>query len=224
MARVAMGAKALQVFAGGLNRLSVWAKHLNDGCCGPDVTPKIDRLNPTINPENALVHTSPYGHRDFWEFANGKVTDREDIIKTINTEGIGAQIELMVIPTFTLLTSVHVAVLAAEPGLAFKLVTRNGTVLPSDQLIKVTETDGGTTCGEVERVQGAADLANIPMTLGAATREHHIGVAGNGGNFALEADVLILEVISVPADPVVGFFNVHVHANYIAPGRSEAAR
>lgn len=235
MARNSMGAKALQLFRGGLNKLSLWAEHIGGACCDPAVTPKIDRLSPTVNPENANIHTNPFGHRDYWHFGTLHDSLREQIIRHINTEGVGAQLEVMILPTFSLLNAVRVDVLAEETGLAFTLKTRNGTALPgttafpgegaeiSGQLIKVTETEGGSGCGEVTRVQSVGAYTGIGA-LGGATRTYMMGVAGQGGEFALEADVLILEVTALPVGGVIGHFDIQVHATYTAPGRSEASR
>lgn len=223
MARNAMSALALQLFRGGLNKLSLWAEHIGGACCDPAVTPRIDRLNPTINPENANVHTNPYGHRDYWHFGTLADSIRDQIVRHINTAGVGAQLEVMVIPTFALLNTVRVDVLAEEAGLTFELKTRNGTVLPTGQLINVLETEGGDGCGEVSRVQAAGAYTGLGALSG-ATRSYTMGVSDIGGEFALEADVLILEVTGLPAGGVVGYFDIQVHANYTAPGRSEAAR
>ena len=238
MARTVMGAKALQLFRGGLNQLSLWAKHVGGACCDPVVMPKVDRLPPTVNPENANVHTNPFGHRDYWHFGSLADSIREGIISHINANGVGAQLEVLLLPTFSLLNAVRVDVLAEETGLVFKLVTRNGTALPgttvypdvdefpgapSGQLIKVAETEGGSGCGEVSRVQSAGAYTGIGP-LGGATRTYTLGVAGHGGEFALDADVLILEVTAVPAGGVKGFIDIQVHATYTAPGRSEASR
>lgn len=225
MARIAMGAKAIQVFKGALNALNVnpWLQNIGGECCDPAVSVAQDRLNPTVNPENALVHTRPFGNRDWWQFTALNDTRRAEVVKSINTHGVGAQIELMVIPTFSLLHTVQVVTLAEEAGLTFTLKTRNGTVLPAGQLIKVSETDAAAGCGEVGRVQAAGAWTGIGP-LATAHRVHTLGVSDKGGEFALEADVLILEVTALPAGGVVGSFDLLVHANYIAPGRSEAAR
>jgi hypothetical protein len=225
MARNAKSAKAYQLFRGGLNDLSKnpWIQNLGNGCC--EAAPAIDqdRLNPTINPENALVHTRPFGNRDHWQFGEHDDTTRARIVKHINTNGVGAQLEVLVLPTFSLLYTVHVVTFAEEAGLVFELKTRNGTALPSGQEIKISETDSGDGCGEVARVQTAADAAALGE-LGGASRVHNLFVSGQGGQFALEADVLILEVKSLPADGVKGYFDLRIHANYIAPGRSESTR
>lgn len=225
MARVAKSSKAHQSFRGGLNDLSKnpWLQNIGNGCC--EVAPAIDqdRLNPTINPENALVHSRPFGNRLHWRFSELDDTTRRQIAAHINTHGVGAQLEIIVIPTFAFVHSIHTVTLAEEAGLVFELKTRNGTLIPSDQLIKVSETDSGDGCGEVARVKAAADKASIGPLAG-ASRVHNFFVAGDGGSFALEADVLILEVKSVPADSVIGSFDILVHSTTVAAGRSEAAR
>ena len=225
MARVAKDPKAKQVFKGGLNDLSKnpWLQQIGNGCC--EVAPVIDqdRLNPTINPENALVHTRPFGNRDYWQFSEHDDTTRRHIVKHINDNGVGSILEILVIPTYALLHTVHVVALAEEAGLEFEVLTRNGTALPSGQLIKVEETDGANGCGEVSRVQSAGDLAAVGL-LNGASRVHTLAVSDQGGEFALEADVIQLKVKSLPAGAVIGAFDLRVHINYVAPGRSEAAR
>jgi hypothetical protein len=222
MARVAKSAKAYQVFRGGLNDLSKtpWIQNLGNGCC--EVAPVIDqdRLNPTINPENSLVHTRPYGNRDYWQFSEMSDSDRARVVKHLNDNGVGAQLEVLVLPTFSLLSTVAIVTFAEEAGLVFEIKTRNGTVLPSGQLIKVLETEGAD-CSGVVRVKSAADPADIGPLEG-ATRVHNLFVSGKLGEFALDADVLILEVLSMPAGGIAGAFDLRVHANYVAPGRSEA--
>ena len=225
MARVAKDAKAKQVFKGGLNDLSKnpWIQQLGNGCC--EVAPAIDqdRLNATIHSENSLVHTRPMGHRDYWQFSEHDDTTRRQIVKHLNDNGVGAILEILVVPTFAFLQSVHVVAMAEEAGLEFEVVTRNGTVLPSGQLIKVSETDGADGCGEVGRVQAAGDLAAVGL-LNGASRVHTIAVSDQGGEFALEADVIQLKVKSLPAGGVKGAFDMRVHITYFAVGRSEATR
>jgi len=223
MARVAKNAKAMQIFRGGLNKLSVWAKHIGGDCCDPKPDYSIDRLNPTINPENALVHTRPFGNRDYMQFGEFADSVRKEMVDWINTNGVGAQLELLVIPTFSLLSTVEFTVLAEEAGFTYDLKTRNGTVLPAGQLIKVSETEGGAGCGEVARVQAAGGYTGLGA-LGGATRVMNLGVSATGGEFALEADVLILEVTALPAAGLKGLFDFRANINYVAPGRSEAAR
>lgn len=227
MPRNAKSPKAIQVFRGGLNDLlkNPWVQNIGLGCCDPVPTIDPDRLNPTINPENDNVHSRPFGNRLHWRFSEHDDTTRARIVNHINTVGVGAQLEVLVIPTFAFWHSLHVVTLAEETGLVFSLKTRNGTTIPSGQTIHVTETDSGAGCGEVARVQTpAASLTNIGP-LGGATRVHDIFVTANGGEFALEADVLILEVTALPASGrVEGFFDLLIHSTTVAAGRSEAAR
>lgn len=214
----------MQVFRGGLNDLNKnpWIQQLGNGCCEAAPVVDQDRLNPTINPENAHVHSRPFGNRLYWQFSEHDDSTRAKIVKHINTHGVGAELEIIVIPTFGFLYSVHVAVLAEEADLTFELVTRNGTELPAGQVIKVIETDAGATCGGVTREQEDGDLADLGA-LDGATRVHTIAISDKGGEFALDADVLILKVKTVPADGVVGNFDIRVHSNTVAGGRSEAA-
>lgn len=223
MARTAKNAKAMQLFRGGLNKLSVWAEHIGGDCCDAKPTITQDRLNPTINPENALVHTRPFGNRDYMQYSEFNDSKRVEIVKWINDNGVGAQLELLVIPTFSLLSTVEFTVLAEEAGFTFDLKTRNGTVLPAGQLIKVSETEGGAGCGEVARVQAVGGYTGLGA-LGGATRVMNLGVSDKLGEFALEADVLILEVTALPAAGLKGFFDFRANINYVAPGRSEATR
>jgi hypothetical protein len=223
MARIAKSPKAVQLFRGGLNDISKnpWVQNLGGDCCNPAIAVDQDRLNPTINPENANIHTRPLGNRDYWRYSDGNDTLRRQIVQHINTAGVGAQLEILVIPTFALVTSIQVVTLAEESGLVFKLKTRNGTVIPVGQKIKVSETDSGDGCGAVAREQAVADKDDLGPLAG-ASRVHNLFVSDIGGEFALEADALILEVKSLPATAVTGSFDIMVHLTYIAPGRSEA--
>jgi hypothetical protein len=225
MAFVAKDNKTLQVFRGGFNDLSKnpWLQNIGNGCCEPGQTIDQERLPRSLHPENALVHSRPFGNRLHWRFSELDDTTRRQIVAHINSVGVGAKIEVITIPTFAFVHSVHTVTLAEESGLVFELKTRNGTPVPSDQLIKVSETDSGDGCGEVARVQAAADPADIGPLEG-ASRVHNFFVAGNGGDFALEADVWVLEVVSLPAEGVVGAFDLLVHSTTVAAGRTESSR
>jgi hypothetical protein len=225
MAFVAKDNKTLQVFRGGFNDLSKnpWLQNIGNGCCEPGQTIDQERLPRSLHPENALVHSRPFGNRLHWRFSELDDTTRRQIVAHINTHGVGAKIEVITIPTFAFVHSVHTVTLAEESGLVFKLYARNGTAVPSGQLIKVSETDSGDGCGEVARVRGAADK-NAIGALGGASRVHNIFATANGGEFALEADVWVLEVVSVPADGVIGSFDLLIHSLTVAAGRTEASR
>ena len=224
MARTAMGAKAIQLFRGGYNKLPLFANFLSLGCCGPEVKPVIDRLPCTLNWENANIHTSPLGGRDTWQFSLLNDTERAQVAKAINQGGVGTQLEILAIPTFAFLQNVRVAVIAEEPGLAFTVKTRNGTPLPAGQRFEVTEAWDGE-CGCAIRTKTDADWLAEGQTVGElganVVKKYSYAVDGNGGQFALEADVLILEVVSVPAGGVVGVFDLLVDMSYTSNGRSE---
>lgn len=217
---VAKNAKAYQVFRGGLNKLSLWAQHLSGACCEPGVTIDYDRLNKTVHTENANIHTSPYGHRDNWRFSEHADSERKNIVAWINAKGVGAQLELLVLPTHSFLTHVTVKVLAEESGFTYTIKTRNGNALPSSQLIGVTETEGAD-CEGVTRVKGAGAYTGLGALSG-ATRKYVYGAQTDGGEFILDADVILLEVTALPAGGLKGYFDVQVDANYVNTGRSEA--
>lgn len=228
MARVAKGSKDLQIFRGGLDdiaRTNIWARHIGGACCAPGVAVDIDRLPPTVNWENANIHTSPLGGRDNLRISQlgGGDTIRREIVDHINKHGVGAQIAVAVLPTFGFLQAVHIVALAGETGLKFKVVTRNGTALPDAQVIKVDELDATGDCSGVQRTKAAGDLAEVGVVTAGQSRTHVIAVAADGGEFILEADELILEVTGVPADGVKGHFDLEVHVSYTGYGRSEAA-
>lgn len=231
MARNPKSANAYQSFRGGRNRLGVWAKFAEGACCEPGVALDIDRLPATVQWENANIHTSPLGGRNpTWRFSELQSGDRDAIVDHINAIGVGAIIEVQAIPTFALVQSVAVSTFKEETGLAFEVITRNGTALPADQVILVEEQDAGG-CGETTRTRvtttseetGDVDIGDLGDvgTLDGATRSYTIAVSG-AGEFALEADVIALRVTSVPAGGVVGAFDISVDLSYTAPVRSYA--
>ena len=227
MARNPKSANAYQSFRGGRNRLGVWAKFAEGACCEPGVVLDIDRLPATVQWENANIHTSPLGGRNpTWRFSELQSGDRDAIVDHINAVGVGAIIELQAIPTFALVQSVAVSTFKEETGLAFEVITRNGTALPADQVILIEEQDAGN-CGETTRTRvvdvAGDDLGDLSAvgTLNGATRSYTLAVSG-AGEFALEADVIALRVTSVPAGGVVGAFDISVDLSYTAPVRSYA--
>lgn len=225
MAFVAKDDKTLQVFRGGFNDLtkSPWLQNIGNGCCEPGHKIDQERLPRSLHPENANVHSRPFGNRLHWWFSEHDDTTRRNIVNHINTVGVGAKIEVITIPTFAFVHSLHTVTLAEETGLVFKLFARNGTLVPAGQKIKVSETDSGDGCGEVARVKAAAD-ENAIGALDGASRVHNFFVADNGGEFALEADVWVLEVVSLPADGVTGAFDLLIHSTTVAAGRTESGR
>ena len=225
MARNAKPAGAVQAFRGGLPKLGVWAQHLGGDCCAPSAAVDIDRLPPTVQWENANIHTSPIGGRNAtWRFKELKQEDRRAIIDAINAGGVGTIIEAQLIPTFSYVTAVAATVFAEETGLTFRLVTRNDTYTTSANTPIVSEVDGGNGCGGVVRtLTNTNDDAN--WTFGALegdSRRYYID--GHLRDFALEADVLGLEVVSMPAGGVVvGKFDLTLDLTYESYVRSAAA-
>lgn len=226
MARSIKSAKAIQLFRGGFNKLPLFAQFLGGDCCAPGAVVDIDRLPVTLNWENANIHTSPLGGRDTWCFNELTDSERAEVIARINTGGVGTQLEILTIPTFSFLQNLRVGVYGEETGLTFKIKTRNGTALPAGQRFEVTEAQSANECGAITRtktdVDWVAGAAETIGELGSATKKYSYAVDGAGGTFALEADVIILEVASVPASGVVGFFDMCVDLSYTSNGRSES--
>lgn len=224
MAQNAMSAKALQLFRGGLNDVSLnpWVQNLGGECCNPAIPVVQDRLNPTINAENALVHTAPAAHKDYWHFRDLADSRRQKVVDHLNAQGVGGQLEVLLVPTFAFLTALHVVVMAEETGFTFDVVTRNGVTLPAT-VIKVTETDAANGCGAVGRVQAVGAWTNVGA-LGGGHRVHLVGQNAAGTGFSLDSDVLILQAKTLPAGGVKGYFDVAVYATYDNVGRSEASR
>lgn len=225
MARNPKPAGAVQAFRGGLAELSIWAQHLGGDCCAPAARPEIDRLPPTVQWENANVHTNPIGGRNpTWRFKELKQEVQRAIIDAINAGGVGTVIEAQLIPTFAFVTGVAVTVFAEETGLTFRLVTRNDTYATSTNTPIVSEVDGGNGCGGVVRTLTDTD-DDDNWTFGALegdSRRYYID--GGLRDFALEADVLGFEVVSMPAgDVVVGKFDLAIDLTYESYVRSAAA-
>lgn len=225
MARNAKPAGAVQAFRGGLPKLGVWAQHLGGDCCAPSAAVDIDRLPPTVQWENANIHTSPIGGRNpTWRFKELKQEDQRAIIDAINAGGVGTIIEAQLIPTFSYVTGVAATVFAEETGLTFRLVTRNDTYATSANTPIVSEVDGGNGCGGVVRTLDDTD-DDDNWTFGALegdSRRYYID--GGLRDFALEADVLGIEVVSMPAGGVVvGKFDLALDLTYESYVRSAAA-
>ena len=225
MARNAKPAGAVQAFRGGLPKLGVWAQHLGGDCCAPSAAVDIDRLPPTVQWENANIHTSPIGGRNpTWRFKELKQEDQRAIIDAINAGGVGTIIEAQLIPTFSYVMAVAATVFAEETGLTFRLVTRNGTYATSANTPMVSEVDGGNGCGGVVRTL-TDDDDDDNWTFGALegdSRRYYID--SHLRDFALEADVLGIEVVSVPAGGVVvGKFDLAIDLTYESYVRSAAA-
>lgn len=212
MARTAKAATNLQVFRGSKPRQDVFALHSNEGCCDGALVSGYDKLGSRTRFDNALAHSNPTGANDKIHVPNtGLESDHREIVDWINANGVGATISVLALPTYSFLTGVMVTVLAAEAGLTFDLITRNGAVLPTDQLITVIAT--GSAC-EVTRTQGVSeDFAGFgALTAGQLYR---VIIARDSGNFVLEADELMLRVATMPAGGLInGDFRLRVAASY----------
>ena len=226
MARNPKPAGAVQAFRGGLAELSIWAKHLGGDCCSPAARPEIDRLPPTVQWENANVHTSPIGGRNpTWRFKELKQEVQRDIIDAINAGGVCTIIEAQLIPTFAFVSAVAATVYAEETGLRFRLVTRNESVDFTNGALTVGEVDGGPNCTGVVRTQdGTGDDPDWTIgSLDGDTRRYYICTDLVDG-FALEPDVVGFEVTEMPAGGVVkGLFDLALDVTYESYVRSAAA-
>lgn len=224
MARTAKAAGNLQIFRGSLARPDVFAENAGKGCCGDNALVTSDKLGQRVRADNANAHTNPYGFRETFSVpaGNGFAGVSRAIIDHINTVGVGATISVIAIPTYAFLTGVGINVIAEEVGLTFNLVTRNGLVLPTDLVTEVTLTPGDSSC-EITRTPAAGDETSYEG-FGALGTNLGYEVFGSSaiGEFSLEADELILEVVSMPAGGVIaGTFDIRVTAAYTLIHRAE---
>lgn len=235
MARNPKSADNIQVFLGSKPQPDVFAANTGLGCC-PDVAGQYthDKLADRTRFDNALAHLNPSGANDKFRvpFGNGFAGTRRDIIDHINQVGVGAQISVIAIPTYAFVFGVGIHIAAEEPGLTFNLITRNGLVLPG--AAGGGEDPAGGRVIVVEAAANPADPCGLSRTqtegdaesfegFGALTTNEFIDIFGydGEGSFSLEADELILEVATVPADPVVGNFDITVSVNYDIVHRAE---
>jgi len=225
MARKVKNAKNLQAFRGAYPKQDVYAKNSGFGCT-PDPAPQPDKLACRVRFDNALAHVNPLGGVDQFVFpqADGFAYNQNEIINHINAYGVGAEVSVIAIPTYAILTGLHIHIAAEEPGLTFGVKTRNGLALPTNTPIIVTATDAsqGDCPLNRERTDGTAATWNAFGALGSARFIDIIGRDGTG-KFALEADEIILEVKSMPSSGVVlGDFQLVIRAAYEVIGRAEA--
>ena len=224
MARTPKAANNLQVFLGSRNRPDVFARNAGGGCCGDGAQLSYDKLAERTRFDNGLNHLNPLGANDKFHVpgGNGFSDYKSQILAHINEFGVGATISVLAIPTYAFVTGVGVHIAAEEPGLTFDLITRNGLVLPTANTQVVTAE--ATTACEVERTAAAGDEDSFEGfgALGGALFVDILGFDG-AGQFALEADELILRVASMPASGIVnGLFDLTVGVNYQIILRAEA--
>lgn len=200
-------------------------------------------LKPTSYNDKFMVPFGPVG--------GSLENEKNNIVNFINAVQVGAQIGVLCIPNYAFVTDVAVKIEASEPGLTFNLKTRNGLKLPSAKVVTVTTSeDPNSPCNKVRTmtesgggnatVEGTADL-NTGAVTGTATADVGNVAAFNGfgalgqdvqsiaifgrdgqGQFAMEADEIILEVASMPTNKrITGAFRIIVSVNYTICDRAE---
>lgn len=226
MARVAKSVNSLQVFRGSLAAQDVFAANSGSGCCGVTAATQPDKLGDRVRFDNALAHSNPLGGNDKFSVpgGNGFSGISADIIAHINAIGVGAQVSVLAIPTYAFLKGVGIHIAAAEAGLTFNLVTRNGLALPFAQTQVVDATAGASGCA-ITRTATAGTAVTVFAGFGALAAgvlfEDIFGYDGQG-KFSVEADELILQVATMPAGGVVaGTFSIDVTAHYEVIHRAE---
>lgn len=225
MARNEKAANNIQLFRGSRSRNTVAQAMLGTDCCGDGgVVIDTDKLAERVHFSNGLAHSNPTAANDKWIFPqDGLAATDAEVISHINEFGVGAQISVLVIPTYSFVTGVSVAVLGAEPGLTFQLITRNGLVLPTAKQIDVTVTAGADDC-QVTREQAEGDITAPFGELGEDEIQIYKFAKDGDGEFSLEADEIILEVVTMPTEndgKVVGSFALRVAVNYEVINRAE---
>jgi hypothetical protein len=223
MARNAKADDNIQVFRGSLPKPDVFALNSGTGCCGSGLSVSYDKLAERTRFDNALAHSNPLGANDKYRFpgGNGFSDERAAIIAHINQFGVGAQISVLAIPTYAFVKGIAVHVGAEESGLTFNLITRNGLAIPAAQEIQVATAAGtGGSC-DVTRTQTAPATPFVGFGALGVNLFIDLFSYDGAGVFSLEADELILEVATMPADPVVGLFDLTVAVNYEVLNRAE---
>ena len=239
MARAAKSANNIQVFRGSRPKADVFTSNAGIGCCG-SVAFDYDKLGERVRFDNGLKHLSPSGGVERYRFpaGNGFSDDKAAIIAHINAIGVGATISVIAIPTYAFVTGVGIHIAAEEDGLTFDLITRNGLALPREivytgggedpvvvgdgPIIKVTVTAGVDGVCDVTRTQTTVANFNGFGALGANDLFADLFGRNGQGEFALEADELILRVASMPAGGVVnGTFDLTISASYDVIHRAE---
>jgi hypothetical protein len=210
MARIDKSAKSLQVFRGSKPKADVFARTAGD-CCSPTAESTYDKLGCRVRFDNSTAHENPTGANEKFHFQKQRfpVETLAAQIAHLNAQGVGGQLSVFAIPTYAFVTGVGTVVLASEPGLTFKLVTRNGLELPRVVGIKV-DVAGDSCCPT--RTQGVGDVT-----------EQYIFGRDAAGEFSLEADEILLEVVTMPTSGVIsGEFDVLLSVSYDIINRAES--
>lgn len=224
MPRTAKSVNNIQVFRGSLPRPDVFAKNSGSGCCGVDGGPTVDRLGQRTRFDNGLAHSNPPGANDKFTVPNGNGFSgvSREILDHINAIGVGASISVLALPTYGYLVGVGIHIAAAELGLTFTLSTRNGTVLPTTS-VQVVEADPGPDACDIVRTLTVGSAASF-VGFGALGNNLFVDILGRNGNgsFILEAEELILTVVTMPAGGIVnGTFDITVSTSYDVTHRAE---
>lgn len=225
MARNPKADTNIQLFRGSRTRLGVVKDMLGSDCCGENAIDLAhDKLADRVHFSNGLAHSNPTQANDKWAFpGTGLDFNDREVIDHINRVGVGAQISVLVIPTYAFLNKLSVAVLNSEPGLTFTLKTRNGLVLTPDRSISVSVEAGDGDC-EVTRVQGTTAITAPFGALTDDELQHYRFGVYDEGKFSLEAEEIIVEVVTMPTlndGKVIGDFNFQVAVNYEVVQRAE---
>jgi len=222
MARTPKAENNIQVFRGSLTRPDVFAASASSGCCPTEATITYDKLAERTRFDNAQAHSNPLGANDKFSLPGntGFSHQRSEIINHINEFGVGATISVLAVPTYAFVTGVAVHVYGAEEGLTFNLTTRNGLVLPADEVIQVVATQATGEC-EITRTQTLGSFDGIGVL---DAEELFIDIFGRSGtgSFSLEADEIILEVATMPTGgTILGNFGIEVSVSYEVIKRAE---
>lgn len=224
MARQEKSPKNIQLYNGSLPHADVFSANAGLGCCDDNIAILHDKLASRVRFDNALAHSNPTGANDKFRapYGNGFAGNREKIIQHINHHGVGAQISVIAIPTYALVTGIGIHIASEEAGLTFDLKTRNGLNLPQ-AVVHVVEADTPQGSCELERTLAVGDASTF-QGFGELNGNFMIDIFGRDGNgeFSLEADELILEVASLPSTgKVVGEFDITISVSYDIIHRAE---
>jgi hypothetical protein len=220
MARIDKSAKSLQIFRGSKPRADVFARTAGD-CCSPTAESTYDKLGCRVRFDNSTAHENPTGANEKFHFQKQRfpVENLAAQIAHLNAQGVGGQLSILAIPTYAFVTGVGVVVLAEEPGLTFRLVTRNGLELPTAVQFQVSVA-GDSCCPTRTRAAGSitAPFGDLPTGVS----EQYIFGRDADGEFSLEADEIMLEVVTMPTSGVIsGDFDVLVSVSYDIINRAE---
>lgn len=230
MARQSKLTPGIQVFRGSRPGQDVYSATLHGDCCGDGNRPDYDKLASRVRFDNSLAHSNPTGANDKFRlpYGNGFANTRADIVRGINDNGIGYNISVLAIPTYAFVTGFGLHIAAAETGLTFDVVTRNGLVLPTSCLLQVSAEGDGCDITRTLTVDGEGEATVDPyngiggLTQGEVFRDYFARDDGCG-QFSLEPDEIALQVATMPSSgKVIGEFDITVSVSYDIIHRAEA--